>query len=149
MEGQRITVWCPGGLEVRHALPRGSWIPPGVPVIGSAVCNLAHIACVGVYDHDPAHALVDPLAIEGDLCPIGGPHWGVVAPALRGVGDLADMASVWVHGEDRCLGLLGIEVTAKDDLTVAGTITARALFVVVFVIACATGENRHSHGHHH
>jgi hypothetical protein len=45
------------------------------------------------------------------------------------------MASVWVHLEDRCLGLFGIEVAAKDDLTVPGSTTVRAL--VLFVIASA------------
>src|SRR5215217_6645867 len=149
MEGQRITVWCPGRFEVRHALPRGSWIPPGVPVIGSAVCNLAHIACVRVDDHDPAHALVDPLAKEGHSLPIGRPRRALITPALWGVGDLADMATVWVHREDRCFGLLGIEVAAKDDLTVPGRSTARALVVFVFVIACSTGERRESHGYDH
>src|SRR5215203_3501067 len=143
MEGQRITVWCPGGLEVRHALPGRSWIPPGVPVIGSAVCNLAHIACIEVEDHDPAHALVDSLAIEGHSLPIGRPRRVLVTPALGRVGDLADMASVGVHLEDRCLGLFGIEVAAKGDLTVPASTTARTLVVFVFLIACATGENQH------
>src|SRR5215217_3873566 len=116
-----------------------------------AVCgDLARITRVGVYDHDLASALVDGLAIEGDPLPIGRPRRVLVTPALWGVGDLADMASVWVHGEDRCLGLLGIEVAAKDDLTVPGTITARTLVVFVFLIACSPGENRHhSHGHCH
>jgi hypothetical protein len=63
------------------------------------------------------------------------------------VGDLADMASVRVHCEERALGLLGIEVAPKDDLTVPGSTTVRVLIVVVFVIA--TGEHRHSHGYHH
>src|SRR5215208_8409699 len=119
-----MTIWSEGGIGVRHALPGRSWIPPGVPVIGSAVCNLAHIACIEVEDHDPAHALVDSLTIEGDLRPIGRPLRHVVAPALGGVGDLADVASVWVHLEDRCLGLFGIEVAAKGDLTVPASTTA-------------------------
>jgi hypothetical protein len=54
------------------------------------------------------------------------------------------MASVGVHREERPLGLLGIEVAAKDDLTVPGRVPARVL--IVFVIA--TGEHRDSHGYH-
>ena len=113
------------------------------------MCNLAHDARFGVEDHDPAHALVDPLAIKGDHCPIGDHTGRVVAPALGRVSDLADVASVWVHREERTLGVIRIEVAAKDDLTVPGRATTRALVVVVFVIVCATGENRHSHGYHH
>jgi hypothetical protein len=64
------------------------------------------------------------------------------------VGDLADMASVGVHRKERALGLLGIEVAAKDDLTVPGRTTAHAL-VLFFVIVSATGERRESHGYHH
>src|SRR5215208_5872062 len=131
-----MTIWSEGGIGVPHALPGRSWIPPGVPVIGSAVCNLAHIACIEVEDHDPAHALVEgSLAIEGHSLPIGRPCRHVVFPALGRVGDLADMTSVGVHREDSTLGLIGIEVAAKDDLTVPGRSTARAL--VLFVIACA------------
>jgi hypothetical protein len=63
---------------------------------------------------------------------------------LGGVGDLTNMASVGVHREERPLGLLGIEVAAKDDLTVPGRIPA--LVLIVFVIA--TGEHRKSHGYH-
>src|ERR671921_852626 len=99
------------------------------------MCNLAHIACIDIEDHDAAHALVDSLAIEGHSLPIGRPRWVLVMPALWGMGDLADMATVWVHREESTLGLLRIEVAAKDDLTVPGRSTARAL--VLFVIASA------------
>src|SRR5215218_11329342 len=115
----------------------------GPSLIRSAVCNLAHVARFGVEDHDAAHHLVDSLALEGDLCPIGGPHRGVVAPALWGVGDLAYMASIGVHREDCALGLIRTEPAAKDDLTVPGRATARAL--VVFIIVSATGAYRKSH----
>jgi hypothetical protein len=54
------------------------------------------------------------------------------------VGDLADVASVGVHREDSALGLLGIEVAPKDDLTIPASTTVRAL--VVFVIVSATGR---------
>ena len=57
------------------------------------------------------------------------------------------MASVGVHHEESALGLLGIEVAAKDDLTVPGRATARAL-VRSFVSVSATGEHRESHGYH-
>jgi hypothetical protein len=58
------------------------------------------------------------------------------------------MASVRVHREEGALGLIRIEPAAKDDLTVPGRATARAL-VVFFVIVSATGERRESHGYHH
>src|SRR5215207_3647071 len=103
----------------------------GPSLIGSAVCNFARMTCLEVEDPAPVRV----LAHEGDLRPIGRPCRHVVFPALGRVGDLADMASVGVHREDSTLGLIGIEVAAKDDLTVAGTITARAL--VLFVIASA------------
>src|SRR5215204_7115368 len=104
------------------------------------MCNLARIATLEIDEHDPAHALIESLAIEGDLTPIRRPHRGLVTPALGGVGDLADMASVGVHREDSAFGLIGIEVAAKCNLTVPGRATARALFVFVFVIASATSE---------
>src|ERR671921_746978 len=121
----------------------------GPSLIRSAVCNLAHVARFGVEDHDAAHALVDPLAIKGYVLPIRRPRRSVVPPALWGVGDLADMATVGIHREDSALGLIRIEVAPKDDLTVTGSTTVGALVVVVFVIVCATGENRKSHGYHH
>jgi hypothetical protein len=65
------------------------------------------------------------------------------------MGDLADVASVGIHRKERAFGLLGIEVAAKNDLTIPGRATVRALIVVLFVIAFATGENRKSHGYHH
>src|SRR5215212_2924120 len=96
-----------------------------------AVCgDLARITRVGVYDHDLAIALVDGPAIEGDPLPIWRPRRVVVAPAFGGVCDLADMASIGVHREERALGLIGIEPAAKDDLTVGGSgATALALIV--------------------
>jgi hypothetical protein len=51
------------------------------------------------------------------------------------MGDLADVASVGVHRKEGALGLIGIEVASKDDLTVPGSSTVRAL--VLFVIAFA------------
>ena len=65
------------------------------------------------------------------------------------MGDLADMASIGVHCEERALGLIRIEPAAKDNLTVPGSTTVGALVVVVFVIVCATGEHWESHGYHH
>src|ERR687897_363938 len=141
-----MTIWGEGGIEVRLASTR--WALLRLALVGSAVCNLAHIACLEVEHHDPAHALVDPLAIEGYVLPIRRPRRSVVAPALGGVGDLTDVASVGVHREKRALGLIRIEPAAKDDLTVPGRSTARAL-VLFFVIVCATGQRRHSHGYHH
>jgi hypothetical protein len=112
--------------------------------------NLARIACLGVEEHDPARTLVCSLAMEGDPLPIRRPRRPIVAPAVGGVGDLADMASVGVHYKESALGLIRIEVAAKDDLTVPASTTSRALVVFVFLIACSTGENRHSgHGNHH
>src|SRR5215211_804091 len=111
--------------------------------------NLARIACLGVEEHDPACALVDPLAVEGDPLPIRRPRRPIVFPALGGVGDLADVASVGVHHKEGALGLISIEPAPKDDLTVPGRATARALVVVVFFIVSATGEHRQSHGYHH
>src|SRR5215217_2917602 len=110
--------------------------------------NLARRACFGVEEHDPARTLVDPLAMEGDPLPIRRPRWRIVAPAFGRVGDLADVASVGVHGEERPLTVIRIEPAAKDDLTVPGGTAARAL-VVFFVIVCATGEHWESHGYHH
>jgi hypothetical protein len=43
-------------------------------------------------------------AMEGDLGPIRGPRRKVVAPALWGMGDLADVASIRVHREDGAPG---------------------------------------------
>src|SRR5215204_7552663 len=71
-------------------------------------------------------------AMEGDLRPIGGPRRKEVAPALGGVGDLADMASIRVHREDGALGPFKIQVAAKDDQTVGGSsASARALLVLL------------------
>jgi hypothetical protein len=137
-----MTIWGEGGLEVRLASTR--WALLRLALVGSAVCNLTHTACFEVEHHDPAHALVDPLAIEGYVLPIRRPRRSVVAPACGGVGDLADVASVGVHCEEGALGLIRIEPAAKDDLTVPGRRTARAF--VVFVIVSATGEHRQSHG---
>src|SRR5215211_6184712 len=107
----------------------------------------ARVGSVWVYDHDPARASVALEVLEGDPLSIRRLRRKVVQPALWGVGDLADVDSVGVHREDSTLGLIRIEVAAKDDLTVPGSITARAR--VLFVIAFATGEHRKSHGHHH
>ena len=116
------------------------------PVHGTTV----RVASVWVYDHDPARAKVDGLALEGDLLPIGRPRRIIVlGQALRGMGDLADVATVWVHRKERAFGLIGIEVAAKDDLTIPGSTTVRALVVVVFLIVLATGQRRQSHGYHH
>src|ERR671921_2328742 len=104
--------------------------------------NLARIAWLEVEEHDPACALVDPLAGEGDPLPIRRPRRPIVFPALGGVGDLADVASVGVHHKEGVLGLVRIEPAPKDDLTVPGSITVRALIVVLFVIVCSTGEHR-------
>src|SRR5918994_3315733 len=106
------------------------------------------VASVWVYDHDPARALVALEALEGDPLSIRRPRRYVVVPTLWGVGDLTDVATVGVHCEDSTLGLIRIEVAPKDDLTVPGRATARALVVVVFLIVLATGEHRHSHGYH-
>src|SRR5215212_3431300 len=102
----------------------------GPPLIWSTVDNFVGIAGVGVEDHDPTHALIRSLALEGDLLPIGRPHWGVVAPAFGRVRDLVDMAPIGVHREESTLGLIGIEVAAEDDLTVGGS-SATALALVV------------------
>src|ERR671912_2782918 len=142
-----MPIWGEGGLEVRLASTR--WALLRLALVGSAVCNLTHTACFEVEHHDPAHALVDPLAIEGYVLAIRRPRRRIVAPALGGVGDLADMASVGVHHKESALGLIRIEVAAKDDLTVPGSTTVRALVVVVFVIVSATGEHWESHGYHH
>src|ERR687889_2400441 len=141
-----MTIWGEGGLEVRLASTR--WALLRLALVGSAVCHLTHTARFEVEHHDPAHALVDPLAIEGYVLPIRRPRRSIVAPALWGVGDLADMASVGVHRKERALGLIRIEPAAKDDLTVPGSTTVRALIVVLFVIVLATGEHRQGHGYH-
>src|SRR5918993_1915946 len=99
--------------------------------------NLARIACLGVEEHDPARTLVYSLAMEGDPLSIRRPRRRIVAPAFGRVGDLADMASVGVHGEERPLTVIRIEPAAKDDLTVPCRTIDRPLVVVVFVIACA------------
>src|SRR5215208_2492750 len=140
-----MTIWGEGGLEVRLASTR--WALLRLALVGSAVCNLTHTACFEVEHHDPAHALVDPLAIEGYVLAIRRPRRRIVAPALGWVGDLADMASVGVHHKESALGLIRIEPAAKDDLTVPGR--SSALVVAVLVIAFATGEHRQSHGYHH
>ena len=52
------------------------------------------MASVWVYDHDPARAKVDGLALEGDPLPIRRPRRIIVlGQALGGMGDLADMAT--------------------------------------------------------
>ncbi len=66
----------------------------------------ARVDSVWVYDHDPARALVALEALEGDPLSIRRPCRYVVVPALWGVGDLADVASVGVHREERALGLI-------------------------------------------
>src|SRR5215217_2605813 len=78
-----------------------------------------------------------------------GDHAGTLSLQPLGVGDLADVASVGVHREESALGLIRIEVAPKDDLTVPGRATARALVVVLFVIAFATCQRRESHAYHH
>src|ERR687897_3194186 len=138
-----MTIWGEGGLEVRLASTR--WALLRLALVGSAVCNLTHTACFEVEHHDPAHALVDSLAIEGYVLAIRRPRRRIVAPALGRVGDLADVASVGVHHKESALGLIRIEPAAKNYLTVPGRATA----LVVFVFVIATGEHRHSHGYHH
>src|SRR5215212_10585599 len=99
-------------------MPLGLLLGPSL--IGSAVCNCARLACLEVVDRDPAHGLVGPLTMEGDLRPIRRSLRNVVAPALGRVGDLADMAPIGVHREERSLSVIGIEPAPKDDLTVPG-----------------------------
>src|SRR5918995_5389321 len=95
----------------------------GPSPIGHAVCELVRIAGVDVDDQDPAAIAVrgTTAAIEGDLGPIWGPRRKVVAKALWGMGDLADVGSIRVHGEDGALGPLKIQVAAKGDKTVGGS----------------------------
>src|SRR5918994_3476141 len=93
-----MTIRGEGGLEVRLASTR--WSLLRLALVGSAVCNLTHTARFEVEHHDPAHALVDPLAIEGYVLPIRRPRRRIVAPAVGRVGDLADVASVGVHRKE-------------------------------------------------
>src|SRR5215213_6666774 len=102
----------------------------GPTLIGPAVCNLMRIACLEVEDRDPAHVPVGSLTMEGDPLPIGRPRRIVVIPALGRVGDLADMAPIGVHREERPLSVIGIEPAPKDDLPVGGS-SATALALVV------------------
>ena len=78
----------------------------GPSPIGYAVCDLVRIEGVDVDDQDPAAIAMrgTTAAMEGDLGPIGGPSRKEVAPALGGVGDLADVGSIRVHREDGALG---------------------------------------------
>jgi hypothetical protein len=78
----------------------------GPSPIGYAVCDLVRIAGVDVDDQDPAPLAMrgTTAAMEGDLGPIRGPSRKVVAKAFGGMGDLADVGSVRVHGEDGALG---------------------------------------------
>src|ERR671921_675233 len=103
----------------------------GPTLIGSAVCNLARIACLEVEDRDPAYVIAGFLTMEGDPLPIGRPRRIVVEPALGRVGDLAEMAPIGVHREERTLGLIGIEPAAKDDLTVGGSAANAPAFVLL------------------
>ena len=90
----------------------------GPSPIGYAVCDTARKAGIDVDDQDSAPLAVrgataamegSPApAIEGDLRPIGGERREAVAPALGGMGDLADVASVRVHRKDDALGPLKI-----------------------------------------
>src|SRR5215212_8714975 len=102
----------------------------GPSLIGSAVCNFARMACLEVVDRDPAHVPVGSLTMEGDPLPIGRPRRIVVIPALGRVGDLADMAPIGVHRENRALSVIGIEPAAEDDLPFGGS-SATALALVV------------------
>ena len=74
--------------------------------IGYAVCDTARKAGVDVDEQDPAPGAMRgaTAAMEGDLRPIGGPRRVSVAPALWGMGDLADVASIRVHREDGAPG---------------------------------------------
>src|SRR5918995_1585785 len=102
--------------------------------IGYAVCDTARNAGIDVDDHDPAPIAMRAAtpALEGDLGPIGRPCRKVVAKALWGMGDLADVASIGVHREDDALGQFKIQVAAKDDQTVGGSsATTRALLVLL------------------
>ena len=106
----------------------------GPSPIGHAVCDLVRITGVDVEDQDPAPLAMrgTTAAIEGDLRSIWGPSRKVVAKALWGMGDLADVGSVRVHGEDGALGQIEIQVAAKGDQTVGGSsATARALVVLL------------------
>src|SRR5215208_4455907 len=99
-----------------------------------AVCDTARIAGVDVDDQDPAPFAMRgaTAAVEGDLGPIGGPRRGAVAKAFGGMGDLVDVGSIRVHREDGTLGLIGIEIANKDDLTVGGS-SATACAVLVLL----------------
>src|SRR5918995_7081479 len=98
--------------------------------IGYAVCDTARKAGVDVDDQDPAPLAMRGAtpAMEGDLGPIGGPCRVAVVPALWGMGDLADVASIRVHRENGAAATLLL----KDDQTVGGSsATARALLVLL------------------
>jgi len=51
------------------------------------------------------------------------------------MGYLAYLATVWVHGEERTLGLIGIEPLTKGDLTVRISRTAARAFLFRFLAA--------------
>src|SRR5215212_1274586 len=89
--------------------------------IGHAVCDLVRIVRVGVDDYDPApFAMRETHAIEGKLRPFSGTRGDLVATDDGRRDDLTYIASVGVHREDCALGLIGIQIAAKDDLTVGG-----------------------------
>ena len=80
--------------------------PWSIPDWVCTVCDTARKAAVDVDDQDSAPFAMrgTTAAIEGDLRPIWGPSRKVVAEALWGMGDLADVGSIRVHGEDSALG---------------------------------------------
>src|SRR5918993_3338400 len=113
----------------------------GPSPIGYAVCDLVRIAGVDVDDQDLAAGAMRgaTAAMESDLRPIWGPSRKVVAKALWGMGDLADVGSVRVHREDGAPGQVKIQVAAKGDQTVLESI-AKACALLVVLLASALGS---------
>jgi hypothetical protein len=65
------------------------------------------------------------------------------------MGDLADVASVGVHRKEGALGLIGIEVATKDDLTVSGSRTVAGCALLARLLAAsAAGVQRQSNEGH-
>ena len=104
--------------------------------IGYAVCDRARIAGVDVDEQDPAPMAMRGAtpAMEGDLGPIGGPCRVAVVPALWGMGDLADVASIRVHRENGAAATLLL----KDDQTVGGSWANEAPLALVVLSSSPT-----------